>query len=97
MQRTTHDKICKGCGEEFTSRRLDAKYCSDNCRNHTRYHSTTNERALRHERNKITEPTNDILWGNREILKQYIGSELTVKEMKEAGFNVEYFTRRRRL
>ena len=94
MRKTTYDKACIACGEEYTAYRSDTKYCSNECRNHIHYQKTESGRATAKERERITKQTNDILWNNREVLMEHIGKEVSIGTLEEQGFAYQYITRR---
>lgn len=79
--------ICKECKMEFIGR-IDAKFCSSDCR--SAYHNKRNR-----EQRIMVRSINKVLWNNRQILKNLNPQgKTTVHKAKllERGFNFKYFT-----
>ena len=37
MSKRRYTKVCEGCNQEFIAKRIDARYCSPNCRSFEQY------------------------------------------------------------
>lgn len=80
-------KVCQECGVEFRGR-IDAKFCSSDCR------STFHNRKNYHNKKLIRE-INKILWNNRQILEKLNPkgkTKVSKSKLAENGFNFKYFT-----
>lgn len=78
---------CKECNMEFIGR-IDAKFCSSECR--STFHNKKNRK-----RRQFVQKINRILWNNRQILKNLNPTgKTTIKRSKltDQGFNFKYYT-----
>lgn len=78
-------KDCPNCLNAFTTKRLNQKYCSDNCRIEK---NNANSREFR----ELTKATNHILLKNRNILASLEGKHISEIDLKIKGFNFGYVT-----
>ncbi|HKK89232.1 MAG TPA: hypothetical protein VJ917_10300 [Saprospiraceae bacterium] len=80
-------KTCKECQKEFIGR-MDAKFCSSDCR--SSFHNKKN-RGQR----KMVRSINKVLWNNRQILRSLNPegkASVHKSKLTERGFNFKYFT-----
>ncbi|MFT6936776.1 MAG: hypothetical protein ACJA1N_001075 [Saprospiraceae bacterium] len=76
---------CPNCLNTFTLKRLNQKYCSDNCRIQK---NNANSRKFR----ELTKTTNHILLKNRNILAALEGEQISEIDLKIKGFDFRYVT-----
>ncbi len=76
---------CPNCLNTFMLKRLNQKYCSDNCRIQK---NNARSRVFR----ELTKTTNHILRKNRNILASLEGEKLSEIELKIKGFQFGYVT-----
>ncbi len=79
-------KKCPTCQNRFEAKRLNQKYCSDNCR------VKKNNQKGRGFR-ELTKETNHILLNNRNILEALAVREISEVDLKIKGFKFGYITR----
>lgn len=80
-------KTCHECEQEFQGR-LDAKFCSADCR--STYHNRVN-----YEKRAFQRKINKILWNNRQLLHRMNPrgkKSVSHEKLLESGFNFNYFT-----
>jgi len=85
-------KTCPSCQETFEAKRTNQTYCTQQCK--SRYHNgmARHERQEKQSRKTITDSIDKILWKNREILNEYRGMEMSLKELSEEGFKTNFIT-----
>lgn len=96
----TTSKMCINCKGPVGPGRKGKKYCSDFCK--TEYNNTkTAEKRLEKKESEISIPEfvngiNAILWNNRRILDECLGSNekctLKKREVDGRGFRFKFFT-----
>lgn len=85
-------KVCPECEQEYQAHRLNQHYCSVRCK--TRF----NNRKARQKEEQfksiqvVTNEVNTILWKNRLALQAFAGQEISLEEVQEHGFQLNYIT-----
>jgi reverse gyrase len=79
-------KKCPTCDNRFVAKRLNQKYCSDNCRI-----QKNNEKGRGFR--ELTKETNHILLNNRNILAVLVGRKISKIDLKIKGFKFGYITK----
>lgn len=85
-------KTCPSCNDDFHAKRTNQVYCTSQCK--SRYHNgfARRDRQISQSRKTVTKNMDDILWKNREVLKQYRGMEMDLNQLRSEGFKTNYIT-----
>ena len=94
--KNNYEKRCPNCEETFQAKRVNQTYCSKACRIQMHNHKDFKEKR---NRTLITSDINDILWENREFLREVydqiiefdIDNELDLDDIKDE-FDINYVT-----
>lgn len=88
----SYERDCPGCGETFTAKRLNQKFCDQRCKSQFHNNKSRGVRIREKSKSEITGDANAILWRNREVLKKYVDQHIDLQILKKEGFNTTYIT-----
>ena len=83
---------CPGCGDTFTAKRLNQKFCDKLCKSQFHNNKSRGVRIMEKSKSEITGEADAILWKNREVLEKYVGKEVELKKLEDEGFNPFFIT-----
>lgn len=82
-------KTCDYCRADFLANRSHARFCCATCR----AYAHQEEQPQRSMRQAATKATNDRLWRNRELLRQWHGNgAASLHELEAEGFSLRHLT-----
>jgi hypothetical protein len=92
MSKRNRSKVCPECEESFEAKRSNQLFCTIQCKTDYNNRKTMAKYHERNEEDVATRKINKILYRNWEILQNYIGQEVDLKQIEAQGFQNRYIT-----
>ena len=82
-------KICPVCRVEFEASRTNQIYCTTKCQSRKNNHKA---KIIKEGYEQIAHSVNQILWSNRNFLKDHCEQEINYQSIDKKDFQLRYIT-----
>lgn len=86
---SNYQKVCPVCQESFQAKRTNQIYCVPKCKT---LKNNYKAKVIKEDYETITYGVNQILWSNRNFLKNYVEQEVNYASVSKTDFQLRFIT-----